>query len=70
MREYFLPTRVVGGDKIENAETLLRSKGLYATINYNVEEWKNYLKMDGIGSSTVDEIESALRVRGLSLSVV
>lgn len=50
MREYLLPTRVVDGDKIENAETLLRSKGLYATINYNVDEWKNYLKMDGMGS--------------------
>ena len=33
MREYLLPTRVVDGDKIENAETLLYSKGLYATIN-------------------------------------
>ena len=50
MREYLLPTRVVDGDKIENAETLLRSKGLYATINYNVEEWKDYLKMEGAGS--------------------
>ena len=50
MREYLLPTRVVNGNKIENADTLLWSKGLYATINYNVEEWKDYLKMDGIGS--------------------
>ena len=51
MREYLLPTRVVDGDKIENAETLLRSKGLYATINYNVEEWKDYLKMEGVCKS-------------------
>jgi hypothetical protein len=53
MREYLLPTRVVGGAKIENTDTLFRSKGLYATINYNVEEFKNYLKMDGMGSYIV-----------------
>ena len=53
MREYLLPTRVVDGNKIENADTLLRSKGLYATINYNADEWENYLKMDGIGSFVI-----------------
>ena len=53
MREYLLPTRVVGGSKIENADTLFRSKGLYATINYNVEEWIDYLKMEGVGSSII-----------------
>ena len=50
MKEYLLPTRVVGGAKIENENTLFRSKGLYATINYNVDEFNNYLKMDGEGS--------------------
>ena len=53
MKEYLLPTRVVNGDKIENAETLLRSKGLYATINYNVEDRKDYLKMEGMSSFIV-----------------
>ena len=50
MKEYLLPTRVVGGAKIENADTVFRSKGLYATINYSVEDRKNYLKMEGVGS--------------------
>jgi len=50
MKEYLLPTRVVGGAKIENEDTLFRSKGLYATINYSVEDRKNYLKMEGVGS--------------------
>ena len=50
MREYLLPTRVVEGRNIENADTLLYSKGLYATINYNEAEWYEYLKIEGIGS--------------------
>ena len=50
MKEYLLPTRVIGGAKNENENTLFCSKGLYATINYNVDEFKNYLKMDGVGS--------------------
>ena len=66
MREYLLPTRVVGGDKIENEETLLRSKGLYATINYNVDEWKNYLKMEGAGSFIIldfgQEMNGGIRI--------
>ena len=53
MKEYLLPTRVVDGNKIERSETLLRSKGLYATINYNVEDRKDYLKMEGLGSFIV-----------------
>lgn len=53
MKEYLLPTRVVDGVKIENENTLFRAKGLYATINYNVKEWNQYLKMTGIGSFIV-----------------
>ena len=53
MKEYLLPTRVVDGVKIENEHTLFQSKGLYATINYNVKEWNQYLKMTGIGSYIV-----------------
>lgn len=53
MKEYLLPTRVMAGEKIENVETLFCSKGLYATINYNVGEWNQYLKMNGVGSFIV-----------------
>ncbi len=50
MREYLLPTRVIAGDKIANEDTLFIHKGLYATINYNQNEWNQYLKMEGVGS--------------------
>ena len=53
MKEYLLPTRVVDGDKIDYKETLFKAKGLYATINYNVEEWKEYFKMEGVGSFVI-----------------
>ena len=36
MKEYLLPTRVVAGEKLDYIDTLFVSKGLYATINYNV----------------------------------
>ena len=50
MREYLLPTRVVDGVGIANADTLFINKGLYATINYNQDEWNQYLKIEGAGS--------------------
>ena len=50
MREYLLPTRVVDGVGIANADTLFINKGLYATINYNQDEWNQYLKIEGLGS--------------------
>ena len=50
MREYLLPTRVIAGEKIANEDTLFIHKGLYATINYNQNEWNQYLKMEGVGS--------------------
>ena len=50
MREYLLPTKVIAGDKIANEDTLFIHKGLYATINYNQNEWNQYLKMEGVGS--------------------
>lgn len=53
MKEYLLPTRVVDGDKIERADTLFQSRGLYATINYSEEERKRYLKMEGLGAFIV-----------------
>ena len=53
MKEYLLPIKVVDGAKLENEETLFQSKGLYATINYNVSEWSQYLKMDGLHSFIV-----------------
>ena len=53
MIEYLLPTRVIAGENLENAETLFQSKGLYATINYNMAEWNQYLKLNGIGSFVV-----------------
>lgn len=53
MREYLLPTKVIDGAKIENADTLFVSKGLYAIINYDVGEWNQYLKMNGLGSFIV-----------------
>ncbi len=51
--EYLLPTRVVEGNKIDYQHTLFKSKGLYATINYNTEEWINYFKIDGEGAYVV-----------------
>ena len=53
MTEYLLPKRVVDGTNIENQDTLFRSKGLYATINYDVKAWNQYLKMSGVGSFIV-----------------
>jgi len=53
MEEHLLPIRVVEGAKIDYTDTLFIPKGLYATINYNVDEWKNYFKMEGIGSYVV-----------------
>ncbi len=53
MKEYLLPVRVVSGEKIDYQDTLFRSKGLYAAINYNVDEWKNYFKIEGVGSYVV-----------------
>ena len=50
MREYLLPTRVVDGVGIANEDTLFIHKGLYATINYNQDEWNQYLKIEGVGS--------------------
>ena len=53
MKEYLLPVRVVDGAKMDYTETLFRSKGLYAIINYNVDEWKNYFKLEGVGAYVI-----------------
>ncbi len=53
MREYLLPTRVVASDKADYLDTLLIHKGLYATINYNVNEWTQYAKLEGLGAFIV-----------------
>ncbi len=53
MKQYLLPTKIVDGAKIENADTLFRGKGLYATLNYSMEARKGYLKMQGMGSFIV-----------------
>ena len=50
MIEYLLPVRVVDSKGTAYEDTLFKNKGLYATINYNVDEWKNYLKIEGAGS--------------------
>jgi hypothetical protein len=50
MKEYLLPIRVVDSNKADYTDTLFRFKGLYATINYNVQEWVQYAKLEGIGS--------------------
>lgn len=52
-KEYLLPVRVVAGEKIDYQDTLFRHKGLYATINNNVEEWKNYFKIEGVGAYVI-----------------
>ena len=51
--EYLLPTRVVAGEKIDYEKNLFVSKGLYATINYNTEEWVNYFKIEGEGAYVI-----------------
>lgn len=53
MKEYLLPVRVVASNQADYLDTLFLSKGLYATINYNVEEWKNYAKLEGVGAYVV-----------------
>lgn len=53
MKEYVLPTRIVDGAKMDYTDTIFRAKGLYATINNNVEEWKEYLKLEGVGAYIV-----------------
>lgn len=53
MKELLLPVKVVDGDKIDYQDTLFRKKGYYATINYNVDEWVNYFKMEGVGSYVI-----------------
>ena len=53
MKQHLLPTKIVAGDKIEHAETLFVPKGLYATINLNVEEWDGFFKMQGLGSYVI-----------------
>ena len=51
--ENILPVRVVAGERIDYQDTLFINKGLYATINYNVEEWKNYFKIEGLGAYVI-----------------
>ena len=53
MKELLLPVKVVDGEKIDYQDTLFRKKGYYATINYNVDEWVNYFKMEGVGSYVI-----------------
>ena len=53
MKEYLLPIRVVDSSNIANEETLYQSKGLYAQINYDVETWNQYFKIEGLGSYVV-----------------
>lgn len=53
MIEYLLPTRLVGGDKIAYEDTLFVHKGLYASINYNTEEWNQYFKIEGTGAYVI-----------------
>ena len=66
MKEYLLPTRIIEAAKAEHAETLFRSKGLYATINYNVEEWVEYAKLEGVGAYIIldfgKEMHGGIRV--------
>lgn len=66
MKEYLLPKRVIDGAQIEGADTLFRSKGLYATLNYSMEARKGYLKMDGVGSYIIldfgKEMNGGIRV--------
>ena len=50
MRQYLLPKRVVDCGNLKNVDMILRSKGLYAAINYNAAEWDQYLRMHGVGS--------------------
>ena len=50
MRQYLLPKRVVDCGNLRNVDMILRSKGLYAAINYNAAEWDQYLRMHGVGS--------------------
>ena len=66
MKEYLLPTRIIEAAKAEHAETLFRSKGLYATINYNEEEWVEYAKLEGVGAYIIldfgKEMHGGIRV--------
>ncbi len=53
MREYLLPTRIVEKQGTMYEDTLFIHKGLYATINYNEDEWCQYFKIEGLGSYVI-----------------
>ena len=68
MKEYLLPVRVVDSSNIANEEMLYQDKGLYALINYDVETWNQYFKIEGLGSYVVldfgKEICGGVRAEG------
>ena len=53
MREYLLPTRIVEKQGTMYEDTLFIHKGLYATINYNEDEWCQYFKIEGLGAYVI-----------------
>lgn len=53
MKEYLLPVRIVEAKNTLNAEALFKSKGLYAVHETDVEEWKKFTKLEGLGSSVI-----------------
>ena len=53
MREYLLPTKIVEKQGTMYEDTLFIHKGLYATINYNEDEWCQYFKIEGLGSYVI-----------------
>ncbi len=66
MKEYLLPTRIVASHQAENNETIFVEKGLYATINYDVSTWNQYLKLEGLGAYIIldfgKEMHGGIRV--------
>lgn len=53
MKEYLLPVRIVEAKNTTNAESLFKHKGLYSMHNEDVRVWKDFAKMEGLGSSIV-----------------
>ncbi|MBQ8394718.1 MAG: alpha-L-rhamnosidase [Clostridia bacterium] len=66
MKQYLLPVRVLDSYQADYTDTLFISKGLYASINYNVDEWVNYAKVEGVGAYIIldfgKEMHGGIRV--------
>ena len=53
MKEYILPKKLIDAQNTVNADALFQKKGLYGVHNMDTEVWKEYTKLEGLGSYVV-----------------